>query len=215
MIGQLTQSEAELDVEEFDRRTSPRLEDCVSYSIVLNSVPAPAAAGGGAPKLVGHTRDLSEGGLALIVPSLTFAYRHLLTPDFRLRLTLELPSGPAEIEGVPTHDRPLGDADGDMHYMLGGEFEAAGSALFYGYGDDPGDSACILGVKIARMSCEDRARYEDHLRLLAAQNPSGAPYERGAGTVRTAKASAAPASKKTVIDLWRRTTSPASEYSFF
>jgi hypothetical protein len=214
-MEQLTQLEAELDVEDFDRRTSPRLEDHVSYNVALTSAPALDAAGGDVPKLVGHTRDLSEGGFALIVPSLTFAYRHLLSPDFKLRLTLELPSGPVEIEGVPTNDRPLRDADGDMHYMLSGEFKAAAGLLFYGYEDNPRDSACILGVRITAMSDDDRALYAEHLRSLGLEG-SPTPPSRAQGGVGTARQSGVqPEPKRIAVDFWTWSNRMASEYSYF
>lgn len=214
MLEQLSPLDAGLVADGLDRRASPRFEECLPYTAALNS---PAAATPGracdAPRIVGHTRDMSEGGLALIVPSLTFAYRHLLSPDFKLRLTLELPTGPVEIEGAPTHDRPLCDSDADMHYMLSGELDAVGGARFYGYGDDPKDSACIIGLKITAMSEEDRARYCDHLSLLRAQNPSAARGARPGGPAKSD--GPRPAPRKTAVDFWMWNREAASDYSYF
>lgn len=196
-----------------NRRAAPRFEECLPYAAALNSPASPSGRAGAAPQIVGHTRDMSEGGLALIVPSLTFAYRHLLSPDFKLRLTLELPSGPVEIEGLPTHDRPLGDSDADMHYMLSGELDAVGGARFYGYGDDPKDSACILGLKITAMSDEGRARYCEHLRLLGAKNSAAASGARAGAAAKTAATRAVP--KKTAVDFWVWNGEVASDYSYF
>jgi hypothetical protein len=203
----------ELEVDGRDRRAAPRFEECLPYTAALNFSAPSSGRACGAPKIVGHTRDMSEGGLALIVPSLTFAYRHLLSPAFKLRLTLELPSGPVEIEGVPTHDRPLGDSDADMHYMLSGDLDAVGGALFYGYGNDPKDSACILGLKITAMSEADRARYGEHLRLLGAKNSATASGARANGAAKTAGTRAAP--KKTVVDFWMQNRGAASGHGYF
>lgn len=213
MFEQASLSGAGLEADGLDRRASPRFEECLPYAAALTFSGSPSGRAGDAPRIVGHTRDMSEGGLALIVPSLTFAYRHLLSPDFKLRLTLELPSGPVELEGMPTHDRPLGDSDADMHYMLSGELDAIGGARFYGYGDDPKDSACILGLKITAMSEEDRARYCEHLRLLAAMSPAKAAGTRIGEATRAAGTRAAP--KKTAVDFWVWNGEAASGYSYF
>jgi hypothetical protein len=213
MLEQPSLLDESLEADELDRRASPRFEDCLPYTAALTFSATPPGRAGDAPRIVGHTRDMSEGGLAIIVPSLTFAYRHLLSPDFKLRLTLELPSGPAEIEGVPTHDRPLGDSDADMHYMLSGELDAVGGALFYGYGDSPQNSACILGLKITAMSEEGRVRYRQHLRLLGAENSSATPSAWAYGSAKTAGTRATP--KKTAVDFWMRNSGAASDYSYF
>lgn len=213
MFEQPSLLDASLEADGLDRRASPRFEECLPYTAALTFSAASPGRAGDAPRIVGHTRDMSEGGLALIVPSLTFAYRHILSPDFKLRLTLELPSGPAEIEGLPTHDRPLGDSDADMHYMLSGELDAVGGALFYGYGDGPKDSACILGLKITAMSEGDRARYRDHIRLLGANNSATASGARSGGAAKTAGTRAAP--KKTAVDFCMRNRGAESDYSYF
>lgn len=205
--------DCDLEADFYDRRASPRLDECLPYSVIINPAMSPAAMTGEPHKIVGHTRDLSAGGLAIIVPSLTFAYRHLLSPDFKLRLTLELPSGPVEIEGVPTHDRPLRDSDADMHYMLSGELDAVGGALFYGYGNDPKDSACIVGLKITVMSDGDRARYGEHLRLLGAGNSAAASGARPGESAKTTGTRGAP--KKTAVDFWMRNRGAAPDYSYF
>lgn len=213
MTEQLAYFDAEQDFEGDDRRHSPRRAESIPYSIPLTPSPAEGETTGDAPKIVGHTRDLSARGLALIVPSLTFAYRRLLSPDFKLRLTLELPSGPVEIEGTPTHDRPLRESDSDMHYMLSGELDAESGALFYGYEDNPTGSACILGVRITGMSEEHRARYEKHLGVAGAAVPAGVSGARPAGTA-TKSAGAFAAPRKTAVDFWR-SSNAASGYSYF
>jgi hypothetical protein len=204
MMEQLTQLDLAPAAPVMERRRSPRWMDSQPFSIALTSGHAGGAASAGdTHKIVGHTRDLSEGGLGLILPSLPFVYRHLLSPDFKLRFTLDLPSGPVEIEATPTNDRPLNDSDADMHYMLSGELDAAASALFYGYGDSLAGSACILGVKITWMSDEHGAIYRKHLALLKAENASRAAAARAAA--RSAKSAGA------TPRLTRRKPTPAAE----
>ena len=213
MTASVTTLGADFGSDDFDWRGSARLADRISYSIPLTSGPALAAAAGEPPELVGHTCDLSEGGLALIVPSLTFAYRHLISPDFKMRLTLELPSGPVEIAALPTHDRPVGDADDDMHYMLGGEAGDVTGSLFYGYEDNPRDSACILGLRITAMSDGDRALYAEHLRSLGLEDSPRASLTQLGGAAR--QAGVQPEPKRTAVDFWTWSNRAASEYSYF
>jgi len=84
----------------------------------------------------GYTRDVSDGGLALVVPSLRVGEAFLTDSSCKLRIVLlDLPAGEIEIEAMPVRYEEL--ADGDGH---------------------------LIGVKITRISDGDRSRLVQYLR---------------------------------------------------
>lgn len=90
----------------------------------------------------GYTRDLSEIGLSIIVPSLRVGDRYINSKDCELRIILlELPTGPIEIYATP------------VRYL----------AL-----DETGtETGHLIGVRITKMSDGDRARYFTYLQSLS------------------------------------------------
>ena len=86
----------------------------------------------------GYTRDISESGLALIVSSLRVGDTYLTASDCKLRIVLlNLPTGEVEMEATPVRYEDLGEADGHL-----------------------------IGVRITRISDNDRARLVQYLNLL-------------------------------------------------
>src|SRR5258708_2830785 len=67
--------------------------------------------GTGTAKIHGHTQDLNEESLTLIVPVIRIGERYLTAMDTHLLLTLELPTGPAEIRSVPARFNQLQERD--------------------------------------------------------------------------------------------------------
>lgn len=94
-----------------------------------------------APYLEGTTSDLSTSGLGLIVPAIRINDRYLTATDQMLHLMLELPPDRVEIRVAPVRYEQL---------------EREGAASGY-----------LIGVRIADMSDDDRARFTDHIRLLS------------------------------------------------
>ncbi|HEX8634509.1 MAG TPA: PilZ domain-containing protein [Pyrinomonadaceae bacterium] len=86
---------------------------------------AAAATGGVAPdgdgtlRLVGHTRNLSETGLAFIVPTLRIGRQFAHVLGRRLRITLYLPSGHVEIRATPVRYEQLPPSDPERGYLIG------------------------------------------------------------------------------------------------
>jgi hypothetical protein len=88
----------------------------------------------------GLTRDISESGLALIVPSLRIGNSYLTKSECKLRIVLlNLPCGEVEIEATPVRYEDLGEAGGHL-----------------------------IGVQITRISDSDRARLVQYLNTLSA-----------------------------------------------
>lgn len=90
--------------------------------------------------LAGHTLDLSDSGLALIVPAITLGEHHLVGENRSLDVKLELPGGPVEMQVTPVRYESL-----DEH------------ATETGY---------LIGAKIATMPEADRARFSEYLATL-------------------------------------------------
>jgi hypothetical protein len=94
----------------------------------------------GAPHLTGITCDISSSGLGLAVPAIRINDRYLTAPDQTLRLMLEFPFGLVEMRVAPVRYQQL-DRE-----------------------DVPGDY--LIGVRIAEISDEDRARFDEYLKGL-------------------------------------------------
>lgn len=93
----------------------------------LSVEPAPGGGNGGDPadpaphtlKLVGHTRNISEAGLAFIVPTLRIGDRFARVLGSQLRITLYLPSGQVEILATPVRYERLPPEDPERGYIIG------------------------------------------------------------------------------------------------
>lgn len=70
-------------------------------------------------KLVGHTRNISETGLAFIVPTLRIGDQFARVIGSRLRITLYLPSGHVEIRATPVRYERLPPTDAERGYLIG------------------------------------------------------------------------------------------------
>ena len=90
--------------------------------------------------LEGTTLDLSASGLGLIVPAIRINDRYLTAPDQVLHLMLEFPTGPVEMRVAPARYEQL-----DREGVAGGY---------------------LIGVRIADMSGDDRARFDAYLQSL-------------------------------------------------
>jgi hypothetical protein len=91
----------------------------------------------------GHTSDLSEDGLALIVPAITLNEHHLVGENRSLNLKLELPVGPIEMQVAPVRYESLEEHKSETGYLI--------------------------GTKILRMSDEDRAKFAEYVATLPAR----------------------------------------------
>ncbi|PYS93031.1 MAG: hypothetical protein DMF64_06405 [Acidobacteria bacterium] len=123
-----------------DRRRAARFGARLFFSIsLLEEKPSNGGVGPMQP-LVGHTRDLSESGIALIVPSLRIGTGYLNEGNATLRLMLDLPTRRLEIHVVPVRSYQLGEHDKEQGYFI--------------------------GAKITYISDDDFSRYKEYLRKL-------------------------------------------------
>lgn len=119
------------------RRRGARYSARIPFQVsVADAKPGGAAGAKPAQSLAGHTRDLGEGDLNLIVPSIRIGGDYLTLKDNKLSITLELPSGAISLIAVPARFEQL-DGEGE------------------GY---------LVGVRIEEMSAPARELYLQHLR---------------------------------------------------
>ena len=106
-----------------NRRRAPR------YRVKLSAFVAVLDAAQGAPPsagLAGHTRDLSDGGLALLLPAVRVGGRYLVGEGVKLRITLKLEGGSARLYGTPVRYEQLDGAPPDARYLVGVRLDDAG-----------------------------------------------------------------------------------------
>lgn len=102
-----------------NRRRAPRYNARLSFSVSIVNEEAGGENTRPPQTLVGRTSNLSETGLALIVPSLRLGTNRLNDGDSTLRLMLDLPTGTAEIHVVPVRSLQLGEEDTDSGHLIG------------------------------------------------------------------------------------------------
>jgi hypothetical protein len=70
-------------------------------------------------RLVGHTRNISETGLAFIVPTLRIGDEFAQVIGSRLLIRLYLPSGHVEIQATPVRYEQLSPSSAERGYLVG------------------------------------------------------------------------------------------------
>jgi c-di-GMP-binding flagellar brake protein YcgR len=101
-----------------DRRQSPRLRARLVLSV---SVRRKTNANGAASTrtLKGHTRDVSAGGIAMLLPQVHLAGYHLAAEGRELNVTLELPDGGMSLVILPRRYEMLEDSELGCNYLIG------------------------------------------------------------------------------------------------
>lgn len=117
-----------------NRRRAPRYKLRLSVRVTPVSAANPSRASAEPDSLYGYTRDVSVSGLALILPAIRINNIYLTGEDRRLEILIENESEPIVIYGVTARYEKLEEGEADKGYLI--------------------------GVKIAEMSDEDRARFE-------------------------------------------------------
>ena len=121
-----------------DRRQSPRRpanrKARLVFSVTMEGVDERSRS----MPVEGYTRDISDAGLALVVPSLRIGDTYLTDSKCKLRIVLlNLPTGEVEIEAAPVRYEELDEGAGHL-----------------------------IGVRITRISDDDRARFIKYLNTL-------------------------------------------------
>src|ERR1041384_1083375 len=72
------------------------------------------------PAMSGYLRDISKTGLSLVVPSLRFGNRFLVSEYHPLGVRVELPNGAVNIQVSPVRYDKLSEGQGERRYLIGG-----------------------------------------------------------------------------------------------
>ena len=121
-----------------DRRRSPRLRVRLAVTVSLFDL---SAATPWSKPIAGHTRDVSEDGLGLLLPAIRVGDRYLVGQDQSLSIILKLPTGNARIYAAPARYERLED-------------------------DQQPDTGFFVGVRITGMDEKDRALFTEYLESL-------------------------------------------------
>lgn len=88
--------------------------------------------------LAGHTRDMRATGLSLVLPDIHAGIQELVGEARTLRIVLELPTGPIEIEAAPVRYEQLSEEGMDGGHLVGARIT------------EISDSDCVRFVKYLR-----------------------------------------------------------------
>ncbi|MGH9943556.1 MAG: PilZ domain-containing protein [Pyrinomonadaceae bacterium] len=88
--------------------------------------------------IMGQTRDVSEDGMSVIIPSVVLGDERVDVPGYPLRLVLSLPTGLLIVQAATVRAEPVRREDGT--------------------------EAHVLGLSITKISPRDRNMYQEFLR---------------------------------------------------
>src|SRR6267142_1364428 len=102
-----------------DRRHQKRQKVCLPLSLSLSS---PARSLNGTRKVStmdGHTLDVTQNGVSLIIPKITLGEHHLVGENRSLNVKLELPEAPVEMQVLPIRYESLEEHETESGYLIG------------------------------------------------------------------------------------------------
>jgi PilZ domain len=130
-----------------NRRKHRRAKVRLTFTLSLSD---PRTSSNGArrvPSLDGHTLDISETGMALVVPAIRIGGHYLVGNERKLHLQLELPGGPLEMRVTPVRYESLED--------------------------DPREMGYLIGARITEMNASERARFDEYLKTALKNQTTG------------------------------------------
>jgi len=120
-----------------DRRQSPRFRVRLVATVSLFDL---KAATPWSKPVAGHTRNVGEDGLELVLPAIRVGDRYLVGQDQALSIILKLPTGNARIYASPARYERLEEEQPDTGFLV--------------------------GVRITGMDEKDRALFNEYLKSL-------------------------------------------------
>jgi len=98
---------------------APRHALQLPLSISMQDSKARSARGSFPPTLSGYTRNISDTGLSLVVPSVHSGNRYLMDGNLSLRIQLELPGGAISFQVAPVRYEMLDETQIEWGYLVG------------------------------------------------------------------------------------------------
>lgn len=123
-----------------DRRRSTRRNVRLKFSLSLVSPTKNLNGTSRTNSMVGYTFDLSEHGLALIVPAITLGDHHLVGENRSVTVKLELPERVVTMQVTPVRYERLDEQGSETGYLI--------------------------GARITEMAELDRARFAEYVESL-------------------------------------------------
>lgn len=113
-----------------DRRRARRYQARLTASVSLLDVKlvAESAIPRRLPQIEAYTRDLSQTGLALIVPNIRIGEYYLTGEGRRLLVTLNLPPAPLALHVIPVRYEKLDEDRAETGYLIGVRITEVGDA---------------------------------------------------------------------------------------
>ena len=102
-----------------DRRHAKRMKVSLPFTLTLVGLAISVNGSKRSNSLKGHTLDVSETGLALVVPTILLGEHHLVGENRRLKIQLELSSGVVEMQVVPIRYESLEEHKTETGYLIG------------------------------------------------------------------------------------------------
>lgn len=122
-------------------RQAPRFGPRLQFTLTMLEQQSNASGMRPAVKLTGYTRNISETGMALVVPAIRKGDHHLAARNRRLLIVLELPAGPIRLQAAPIRYERLSRSAGEAGYLI--------------------------GVRVVSMTDEDKLRFLRYLHRLS------------------------------------------------
>ena len=111
-----------------DRRHATRKKTRLTFTLTLASPAIKLNGSRQGASLKGHTLDVSMKGIALIVPTILLGEHHLIGENRKIKVQLELPSGPVEMQVVPIRYESLEEHKTETGYLIGAKIVAMDQA---------------------------------------------------------------------------------------
>jgi len=129
-----------------NRRHSKRVRARLTFTISLSDPRLGSNGSRRLPALNGHTLDVSNTGLALIVPAIRIGEHYLAGDQRRLHMKLDLPTGPVEMKVSSVRYESLEESGEESGYLI--------------------------GARITEMSDQHRASYDSFIVKLLKRAPA-------------------------------------------
>jgi hypothetical protein len=130
-----------------NRRRTKRARVRLTFTLRLSDPRTSSNGSRRLPSIEGHTSDVSSTGIGLIVPAIRIGEHYLVGDDKRLHLSLDLPSGQAELTLTPVRYESLEEHEEEIGYLI--------------------------GARILDMNEADRKRFEEYLATVLSKLGGG------------------------------------------